>query len=175
MILDRVEPGKNVPDEINVIIEISAGKDPVKYEIDKATGAMFVDRFLGTAMFYPCNYGYVPQTLSLDGDPVDVMVVAPLPVQAGAVIKCRPLGMLEMEDDGGLDMKILAVPITKICPVHGNVKSYQDMPKEVLAKLSHFFEHYKDLEEGKWVKIGEWKGIDEAKAEIMNSIARYQQ
>jgi len=174
MILDRVEPGKNAPDEINVIIEISAGKDPVKYEIDKATGAMFVDRFLGTAMFYPCNYGYVPQTLSLDGDPVDVMVVAPLPVQAGAVIKCRPLGMLEMEDDGGVDMKILAVPITKICPVHGGVKTYEDMPKEVLAKLSHFFEHYKDLEEGKWVKIGGWKGIDDAKAEIMNSIARYQ-
>ncbi len=124
MILDRVQPGDKAPDEINVIIEISAGKDPVKYEIDKPTGAMFVDRFLGTAMFYPCNYGYVPQTLSLDGDPVDVMVIAPLPVQAGAVIKCRPLGVLDMEDDGGVDMKILAVPVTKLTPLYKDMKDY---------------------------------------------------
>ena len=173
MILDRVEPGKNVPDEINVIIEISAGKDPVKYEIDKATGAMFVDRFLGTAMFYPCNYGYVPQTLSLDGDPVDVMVIAPLPIQAGAVIKCRPLGVLDMEDDGGVDMKILAVPVTKLTPLYKDMKDYNDMPEETLARLVHFFEHYKDLEEGKWVKMGGWKGVDDAKKEILASIDRY--
>ncbi len=173
MILDRVEPGKNVPDEINVIIEISAGKDPVKYEIDKATGAMFVDRFLGTAMFYPCNYGYVPQTLSLDGDPVDVMVIAPLPIQAGAVIKCRPLGVLDMEDDGGVDMKILAVPVTKLTPLYKDMKDYNDMPDETLARLVHFFEHYKDLEEGKWVKMGGWKGVDDAKKEILASIDRY--
>jgi inorganic pyrophosphatase len=173
MILDRVQPGDKAPDEINVIIEISAGKDPVKYEIDKATGAMFVDRFLGTAMFYPCNYGYVPQTLSLDGDPVDVMVIAPLPVQAGAVIKCRPLGVLDMEDDGGVDMKILAVPVTKLTPLYKDMKDYHDMPDETLARLVHFFEHYKDLEEGKWVKMGGWKGVDDAKKEILASIDRY--
>ena len=173
MILDRVQPGDKAPDEINVIIEISAGKDPVKYEIDKPNGAMFVDRVLGTAMFYPCNYGYVPQTLSLDGDPVDVMVIAPLPVQAGAVIKCRPLGVLDMEDDGGVDMKILAVPVTKLTPLYKDMKDYTDMPDETLARLVHFFEHYKDLEEGKWVKMGGWKGVDDAKKEILASIDRY--
>jgi inorganic pyrophosphatase len=124
-------------------------------------------------MFYPCNYGYVPQTLSLDGDPVDVMVIAPLPVQAGAVIKCRPLGVVDMEDDGGVDMKILAVPVTKLTPLYKDMKDYHDMPDETLARLVHFFEHYKDLEEGKWVKMGGWKGVDDAKKEILASIDRY--
>lgn len=173
MNLDRVTPGDNAPNEINVIIEIAAHKDPVKYEIDKGTGAMFVDRFLGTAMYYPCNYGYVPQTLSLDGDPVDVMVVAPLPIQSGAVIKCRPIGVLKMEDDGGIDAKVLAVPIDKLTQLYRNVDNFRDMPEETLDRLAHFFEHYKDLEKGKWVKIGGWEGVEEAKQEIIDSIERY--
>ena len=173
MNLDRVTPGDNAPNEINVIIEIAAHKDPVKYEIDKGTGAMFVDRFLGTAMYYPCNYGYVPKTLSLDGDPVDVMVVAPLPIQSGAVIKCRPIGVLKMEDDGGIDAKVLAVPIDKLTQLYRNVDNFRDMPEETLDRLAHFFEHYKDLEKGKWVKIGGWEGVEEAKQEIIDSIERY--
>ncbi len=174
MNLDRVSPGDNAPNEINVIIEIPAYKEPVKYEIDKSTGAMFVDRFLGTAMYYPCNYGYVPQTLSLDGDPVDVMLVAPLPIISGAVIKCRPLGLLKMEDDGGIDAKILAVPIDKLTPLYRNMVSFRDMQEETLERLSHFFAHYKDLEKGKWVKIEGWVGVEEAKQEILDSIARHQ-
>lgn len=174
MSLNSVPAGQNVPHEINVIIEIAAHRDPVKYEIDKPTGAMFVDRFLGTAMYYPCNYGYVPNTLSLDGDPVDVMVVAPLPIQSGAVIQCRPIGMLQMEDDGGIDAKILAVPIDKLTPLYRNVESFRDIPEETLDRLAHFFAHYKDLEKGKWVKIGGWVGAAEAKQEINESIERYQ-
>ncbi len=174
MNLDRVSPGDNAPNEINVIIEIPAYKEPVKYELDKSTGAMFVDRFLGTAMYYPCNYGYVPQTLSLDGDPVDVMLVAPLPIISGAVIKCRPLGLLKMEDDGGIDGKILAVPIDKLTPLYRNMVSFRDMQEETLERLSHFFAHYKDLEKGKWVKIEGWVGVEEAKQEILDSIARHQ-
>jgi len=174
MNLDRVTPGSDAPNEINVIIEIAAHKDPVKYEIDKPTGAMFVDRFLGTAMYYPCNYGYVPQTLSLDGDPVDVMVVAPLPIQSGAVIKCRPIGVLKMEDDGGVDAKVLAVPIDKLTPLYREVHSFRDMPEETLDRLAHFFQHYKDLEKGKWVKISGWADVEEAKKEILDSISRYE-
>lgn len=174
MNLDRVTPGSDAPNEINVIIEIAAHKDPVKYEIDKPTGAMFVDRFLGTAMYYPCNYGYVPQTLSLDGDPVDVMVVAPLPIQSGAVIKCRPIGVLKMEDDGGVDAKVLAVPIDKLTPLYREVHSFRDMPEETLDRLAHFFQHYKDLEKGKWVKIAGWADVEEAKKEILDSISRYE-
>ncbi|BAN70171.1 inorganic diphosphatase [endosymbiont of unidentified scaly snail isolate Monju] len=173
MNLDRVQPGDNVPSEINVIIEIPAHRDPVKYELDKDTGAMFVDRFLGTAMFYPCNYGYVPHTLSQDGDPVDVMVVSPLPIQSGAVIRCRPIGMLRMEDDGGIDAKILAVPVDKLTPLYRSVHSYRDMPEETLDRLAHFFAHYKDLEKGKWVRIDGWVGVEEAKQEILDSVERY--
>jgi len=174
MNLDRVTPGSSAPHEINVIIEIASHKDPVKYEIDKPTGAMFVDRFLGTAMYYPCNYGYVPQTLSLDGDPVDVMVVAPLPIQSGAVIKCRPIGVLKMEDDGGIDAKVLAVPIDKLTPLYRDVHSFRDMPEETLDRLAHFFSHYKDLEKGKWVKIDGWHDVEEAKKELLISIERYE-
>lgn len=173
MNLDRVTPGKSAPNEINVIVEIAAHKDPVKYEIDKSTGAMFVDRFLGTAMYYPCNYGYVPQTLSLDNDPVDVMVVAPLPIQSGAVIKCRPIGVLRMEDDGGIDAKILAVPIDKLTPAYRKVHSFRDMPEETLDRLSHFFTHYKDLEPGRWVKVAGWEDAEAAKQEIVECIQRY--
>jgi len=173
MSLGRITPGNNAPHEINVIIEIAAHQDPIKYEIDKSSGAMFVDRFLGTAMYYPCNYGYVPQTLSLDGDPVDVMVVAPLPIQSGAAIQCRPVGMLQMEDDGGVDAKILAVPVDRLTPLYRSIDSFRDMPEETLDRLVHFFAHYKDLEKGKWVKIGDWVSPEEAKQEIIASMERY--
>jgi inorganic pyrophosphatase len=174
MILDRVPTGTNTPNDINVIVEIPSHSDPVKYEVDKETGALFVDRFMGTAMHYPCNYGYVPHTLSDDGDPVDVLVVTPIPVISGSVIRCRPIGVLRMEDESGQDAKVLAVPIDKICQLYTSVNSFRDMPAELLARISHFFEHYKDLEPGKWVKIDGWFGVNEAKDEITSSVKRYQ-
>ena len=174
MILDRVSPGSDVPNDINVIIEIPSHSDPVKYEVDKETGAMFVDRFMNTAMFYPCNYGYIPHTLSDDGDAADVLVVTPTPLISGSVIRCRPLGMLNMTDDGGPDAKILAVPIDSLTDLYQGVDSFRDLPGSMLAQISHFFEHYKDLEAGRWVKIDGWVGPEEAKAEILASIARYQ-
>ncbi|NOQ78967.1 MAG: inorganic diphosphatase [Gammaproteobacteria bacterium] len=174
MNLDRVTTGKNVPNEFNVIIEIPSHSDPVKYEVDKETGAMFVDRFIGTAMVYPCNYGYVPHTLSDDGDAVDVLVVTPLPLQFGSVIQCRPIGMLQMEDEAGADAKVLAVPIDKLTGMYSKVSSFRDMPSTLLDTIAHFFEHYKDLEPGKWVKITGWVGVEESKKEIMESIERFQ-
>ena len=174
MILDRVPTGRNVPNDINVIIEIPSHSDPVKYEVDKETGAMFVDRFMGTAMHYPCNYGYVPHTLSDDGDPVDVLVVTPIPVISGSVIRCRPIGVLKMEDESGQDAKVLAVPVDKICQLYSDVNTFRDMPAELLARISHFFEHYKDLEAGKWVKIEGWFDVEEAKEEISSSVKRFQ-
>ena len=173
MNLDRVSSGKDVPNEINVIIEIPAHSDPVKYEVDKETGAMFVDRFMGTAMHYPVNYGYVPHTLSADGDPVDVLVATPIPLLSGSVIRCRPVGVLKMSDESGDDAKVLAVPINKICKLYSSVKTHEDMPQGLLAQIAHFFEHYKDLEEGKWVRVDGWKGIDEAKQEIMDSVKMF--
>ncbi len=174
MILDRVPTGKNIPNDINVIVEIPSHSDPVKYEVHKETGAMFVDRFMGTAMHYPCNYGYIPHTLSDDGDPVDVLVVTPIPVISGAVIRCRPVGILKMADESGQDAKVLAVPVDKICQLYAEVNNFRDMPAELLARISHFFEHYKDLEPGKWVKIEGWFGTEEAKDEITSSIKRFQ-
>ncbi len=174
MNLDRVSTGKNIPDEINVIIEIPSHSDPVKYEVDKETGAMFVDRFMNTAMHYPCNYGYIPHTLSDDGDPADVLVLTPIPVISGAVIQCRLIGMLQMTDEAGEDAKLLAVPITKLCKLYKDVKSHKDIPEMLLDQISHFFEHYKDLEEGKWVKIEGWVDADAAKAEVLTSIKRFQ-
>lgn len=173
MILDRVSPGVDVPNDINVIIEIPANSDPVKYEVDKDTGAMFVDRFMSTAMHYPCNYGYVPHTLSDDGDPVDVLVVTPYPLISGSVVRCRPVGVLKMTDESGDDAKVLAVPITKLCTSYANIKSNDDMPKLLLDQIAHFFEHYKDLDEGKWVRVDGWAGIDEAHDEILSSIKMY--
>ncbi|PCJ32833.1 MAG: inorganic diphosphatase [Gammaproteobacteria bacterium] len=167
MNLDRVGPGKNMPDVMNVIIEIPSNSAPVKYEVDKETGALFVDRFMNTAMFYPCNYGYVPETLSGDGDPADVLVVSPYPLLSGSVVECRPVGMLKMTDESGEDAKILAVPTDKMFE---DIKSLEDLPKYELDRLSHFFEHYKDLEKNKWVKIGGWVGIEEAKAELVASV-----
>lgn len=174
MNLDRVSTGRNVPDEINVIIEIPSHSDPVKYEVDKETGAMFVDRFMSTAMHYPCNYGYVPHTLSDDGDPADILVVTPIPLISGSVIRCRPVGMLKMTDEAGEDAKIIAVPIDKLSRVYTDVKGVNDLPNELLASIAHFFEHYKDLEEGKWVKVEGWVDGDEAKAEILASVERFQ-
>ena len=173
MILDRVSPGADVPNDINVIIEIPSHSDPVKYEVDKETGAMFVDRFMNTAMFYPCNYGYIPHTLSDDGDAADVLVVTPTPLISGAVIRCRPVGMLQMTDESGVDAKILAVPVDKLAVQYRGVKKLADMAPLLLEQIAHFFEHYKDLENNKWVKIDGWVDIDEAKAEIMESIKRY--
>ena len=173
MSLDRVPAGNKLPDEFNVVIEIPMNADPVKYEVDKDTGAVFVDRFMLTAMHYPCNYGYIPQTLSDDGDPVDVLVMTPFPIQVGAVVTCRALGMLKMEDESGLDAKLLAVPITKLYPVYSHLKSTDDVSKEVLEQIRHFFEHYKDLEKGKWVKVTGWEGLDAAAKEITDSAARF--
>jgi inorganic pyrophosphatase len=171
--LDLVTAGKNVPEEFNVIIEIPQNADPIKYEVDKDTGALFVDRFMGTAMHYPCNYGYVPHTISDDGDPVDVLVITPFPLVAGVVVRCRPLGVLKMEDEAGGDAKLVAVPINKVLPWYKHWKGVDDIAPERLAQIQHFFEHYKDLEKGKWVKVKGWGGPDDAKAEIMSGIDNY--
>ena len=173
MILDRVNRGTNVPDDVNVIIEVPSHSDPVKYEVDKDTGAMFVDRFMGTSMHYPCNYGYIPQTLSEDGDPVDVLVVTPIPVISGSVIRVRPLGMLCMTDEAGKDSKIIAVPVDKLTSLYSNMNSVHDLPRSLLDSIAHFFDHYKDLESGKWVEIEGWVDTDEAKREILDSIERF--
>lgn len=170
MNLDRVGSGKNLPDDINVIIEIPSHSDPVKYEVDKETGALFVDRFMNTAMFYPCNYGYVPHTLSDDGDPVDVLVMSPYALISGSVVQCRPVGMLKMTDESGEDAKVIAVPHDKL---YDDVKNIEDVSPRLLDQLAHFFEHYKDLEKEKWVKIEGWVGLEEAKAEIMESVKRF--
>lgn len=173
MSLDRVPAGKNLPDEFNVIIEIPMNADPVKYEVDKDTGAVFVDRFMLTAMHYPCNYGFIPQTLSDDGDPVDVLVITPFPIQVGAVVKCRALGMLKMEDEAGGDAKLLAVPVNKLYPAYSKLRTVDDVSEEIRGQIRHFFEHYKDLEKGKWVKVQGWEGPEAAAKEIMDSAARY--
>ena len=174
MNLDRVDSGKDIPNNVNVIIEIPAHSDPVKYEVDKDTGAMFVDRFMATAMFYPCNYGYVPHTLSEDGDPLDVLVVTPYPVVPGSVIRCRPVGILNMTDEAGKDAKLVAVPHTKLTKIYDNVKDINDLPELLLAQIKHFFEHYKELEAGKWVKVDGWDGAEAAKAEIIKSVEAYE-
>ena len=173
MSLYNVTAGKNIPDEINVVIEIPAHSDPVKYEVDKDSGAVFVDRFMSTTMFYPCNYGYVPATLSDDGDPVDVLVQTPHNVISGTVIACRPVGVLKMTDEAGSDAKVLAVPIEELTPLYNHVREAQDLPELLLKQIQHFFEHYKDLETGKWVKIDGWGDAAEARKEIEHSIENY--
>jgi inorganic pyrophosphatase len=174
MNLDRVRAGNDVPNDCNVIIEIPMHGDPIKYEVDKETGAVFVDRFMSTAMHYPCNYGYIPNTLSDDGDPSDVLVLSPVPLITGVVVRCRPIGMLKMDDEAGGDAKILAVPIDKLTGLYRAIHSPDDLPEISMRQIAHFFEHYKDLEPGKWVRVSNWVGADEAKAEIMASVARYQ-
>jgi inorganic pyrophosphatase len=173
MSICSIDLGENSPYEVNVIIEIPSHSDPVKYEVDKATGALKVDRFLSTSMRYPCNYGYVPCTLSNDGDPVDVLVIAPYPVISGAVIKARPVGMLKMTDEAGVDAKVLAVPVDKLSRDYQHIKTVDDLPKSQLDTIAHFFEHYKDLEPNKWVKIEGWLGPEAAHEEILASVKRY--
>jgi len=173
MALKDVPSGKNLPDDFNVIIEIPMQGDPVKYEVDKESGAIFVDRFMGTSMQYPCNYGYIPHTLSDDGDPADVLVITPVPLLPGVVVSCRPLGMLKMTDEAGGDAKLLAVPVDKVCGLYKHLKTYEDISEWRLNMIAHFFEHYKDLDKGKWVKIDGWAGIEEARAEILASVERF--
>ena len=173
MSLLNVPAGAKAPDVFNVIIEIPANADPIKYEVDKASGAMFVDRFMTTAMHYPCNYGYVPQTIAADGDPVDVLVVTPFPLQPGVVIPCRPLGILKMEDEAGGDSKLVAVPTEKICAMYKGIQKLEDLPELLIAQIKHFFEHYKDLEPGKWVKVVGWAGIEDAKAEVVTGLESF--
>jgi len=170
MDLKKIPIGQNPPEDINVIIEIPMRADPVKYEVDKESGAMYVDRFLHTAMHYPCNYGFVPHTLSEDGDPVDVIVLGRIPVAVGAVMRCRPIGVMKMEDESGMDEKILAVPHSKLHPYHDNVLHYQDVRPTELRRIEHFFTHYKDLEEGKWTKILGWGDPEEACRVISKAI-----
>jgi inorganic pyrophosphatase len=172
MDVSKIPAGVSPPDDVNAIIEIPQGGLPVKYELDKASGALFVDRFLHTSMQYPANYGFVPHTLSGDGDPCDVLVVSQTPVVPGAVIRCRPIGALLMRDEAGEDEKIIAVPVDKLHPFFHGVTSYVDLPKILLDQIAHFFQHYKDLEKDKWVTIVEWVGPDEARALIMSGIAR---
>lgn len=174
MSFDLVPAGKNLPDEVNVIIEIAMGGEPIKYEIDKDSGAIFVDRILGTSMRYPCNYGYVPHTLCGDGDAADVLVLLPHPLMPGSVVKCRPIGVLKMTDESGEDAKIIAVPVQKISQLYNDVADIKDIPEITLKQISHFFEHYKDLESGKWVKIDGWEGVDAAKKELLDAVKNYE-
>lgn len=172
---EKVKPGQNIPYDINVIIEIPAFSNPVKYEVNKESGVLYVDRFMSTAMHYPCNYGYMPKTLCKDGDPLDVLVMAPFPLLNGSVIRCRPIGLLIMTDEAGEDSKLLAVPVDKLSGLYSHIKSYRDVGESTLNSIAHFFEHYKDLEPNKWVKIGGWQDIDEACNEIQLSLERYQE
>lgn len=174
MSLHEVPVGRNVPDDVNVIIEIPMNSPAVKYEVDKKSGAMFLDRMLKTAMHYPCNYGYIPHTLCGDGDPVDVLVVMPVPVQSGAVVTCRPVGMLRMEDESGDDAKIIAVPTEDITGLYRNVKCVADIDELLRMQITHFFDHYKDLETGKWVNIKGWEETDSARREILEAIERFE-
>ena len=172
MDLSKIPAGRAPPDDFNVVVEIPQGGEPVKYELDKESGAMLVDRFLHTAMFYPGNYGFVPHTLAEDGDPVDVLIVGPVPVVPGAVLRCRPVGALMMEDEHGPDEKIIAVPVDALHPYYSDVRSYRDLPPILCDQIAHFFRHYKDLETGKWVNIARWADAEEASALITAGIAR---
>ncbi|WP_066263665.1 inorganic diphosphatase [Hydrogenophaga flava] len=173
MSLDNVTPGDKIPEAFNVIIEIPMNGDPIKYEVDKESGAIFVDRFMNTAMHYPTNYGYVPKTIAGDGDPVDVLVVTPVPLMPGVVVPCRAIGILKMTDEAGEDGKVLAVPTNKILSLYSRWTKPEDLNPMRLKAIEHFFEHYKDLEQGKWVKVGGWEGPEAAHKEIMDGIAAY--
>ncbi|WP_350335622.1 inorganic diphosphatase [Coralliovum pocilloporae] len=169
MNLDAIAPGKNPPEDINVVIEIPKGSS-IKYEVDKDSGAVFVDRFLFTPMAYPADYGFVPNTLADDGDPIDVLVVGQDPLAPGVVIRARPVGVLIMEDESGQDEKVLAVPHSKLTPFYNDVQSYEDLPQILRDQIKHFFERYKDLEPGKWVKVKDWQGAEKAGELIQASI-----
>jgi inorganic pyrophosphatase len=172
MDVSKIPIGGNPPHDVNAIVEIPQGGPPIKYELDKASGALFVDRFLHTSMSYPANYGFIPHTISEDGDPCDVLVITQVPVASGAVVRCRPIGVLLMEDENGPDEKIIAVPVDELNPFYTGVRSFEDLPLILREQITHFFRHYKDLEEGKWVKIQRWAGPEEALALIDKAIAR---
>ena len=172
MDISRIDIGKAPPRDVNVLIEIPQGGVPVKYELDKESGALRVDRFLNTAMFYPGNYGFIPHTLSGDGDPVDVIVVVPSPVVAGAIVRARPVGALLMKDEAGDDEKVIAVPVDQLHPFYSGVRSYRDLPRTLIDQVAHFFQHYKDLEKGKWVTIVNWVGTGRAERMILEGIRR---
>ncbi len=172
MDVTKIPIGRNPPHDVHALIEIPLGGVPVKYELDKESGALFVDRFLHTAMFYPGNYGFIPQTLSADGDPCDVLVVGQVPVVPGAIIRCRPVGVLVMEDEAGMDEKILAVPVDALHPFYTGITSYTELPKVLLDQIAHFFQHYKDLEKGKWVTIVKWQDTADAERMILEAIDR---
>ena len=173
MLLDKIPAGENVPDLLNAVIEIPARSGPVKYELQKDSGAVFVDRFMNVAMYYPCNYGFIPQTLSEDGDPLDVLVITPVPVLTGSVVPCRPLDALEMSDEAGRDLKLVAVPAPAMNGGYDDARSAEDLPRGLLDQVVHFFEHYKALEPGKWVKVESWLGAEAARREIIDSAARF--
>jgi inorganic pyrophosphatase len=172
MDLDKIPVGDNPPAEINAVIEISQGGVPIKYEVEKTSGALFVDRFLHTPMIYPANYGFIPHTLAEDGDPCDILVITQVPVVPMAVVRCRPIGGLVMADEHGPDEKIVAVPIERLNPYYVNIRKLDDLPTIVRDQIAHFFSHYKDLEEGKWVKISRWMEVDEAHDYILGAMAR---
>jgi inorganic pyrophosphatase len=172
MRIDQIPIGNNPPHDINVLIEVPIGGEPVKYEMDKASGTMFVDRTLHTSMRYPGNYGFVPHTLCGDGDPIDVLVANQRPLIPGCVINCRPVGVLIMHDEKGADEKVIAVPTTRITARYATVASYTDLPAILIKQITHFFEHYKDLEDGKWVKVDHFGDADEARRLILDAISR---
>lgn len=172
MNIDQISAGIDLPHDFNVIIEIPANGAPIKYEHDKVSGAIFVDRFMGTSMSYPMNYGYIPHTLSEDGDPVDVLVHTPFPLQPGVVVRCRAIGMLKMEDESGIDAKVIAVPVKKLCAMYEAIEKLEDLPQLLLNQIKHFFEHYKDLEKGKWVKVQGWVDVKAAHEEILAGLKR---
>jgi len=173
MSISKLQPGLSAPDDLNVIIEIPANSDPVKYEVDKDSGLLHVDRFSATSMIYPFNYGFVPNTLCDDGDPLDMMVLAPFPVCHGAVIRARPIGVLMMTDEAGQDPKILAVPVSKLTKAYDAVTEPEHLPASILQSIEHFFSHYKDLDAGKWVKIDGWQDAAYAKKVVMEVIAAH--
>lgn len=173
MLFANIPAGNEPPHDINVVIEIPALSEPIKYEIDKESGAIWVDRFMGTSMHYPCNYGYIPQTLGDDGDPVDVLVVTPIPLAPSCVIRCRPVGVLDMIDESGRDEKLIAVPMGKLTSIYDHVKEATDLPQILLDQIKHFFEHYKDLEPGKWVKVESWHDAAKARDVIRKGIDTY--
>ncbi len=172
MSFDELSPGSNVPEEVNVIIEIPANSDPVKYEVDKDTGTLMVDRFMAAPMFYPCNYGYIPHTLSEDGDPIDVLVHTPYPLVHGSVIACRPVGVLNMKDEAGPDSKLVALPKKKLTSLYDDINDVDDLPELLKAQIGHFFTRYKELEKGKWVEVEGWADAAAAKQQILESIER---
>ena len=175
MRLDAIPIGNNPPEDVNVVVEVGIGGEPIKYEMNKAAGTLFVDRFLHTPMRYPGNYGFVPHTLSDDGDPIDVLVANTRPIAPGAVINVRPIGVLKMEDDGGGDEKVIAVPSPELTKRYLHVNNYTDLPEITLEQIQHFFEHYKDLESGKWVNIAGWGDAGEARQLIRDAIEREKQ